>query len=195
MAKNKSAFGLYFDSADVSNAVDALKNAGFRNTDIAVLFPENTGTKDLVHSKSSKAPEGTVAGAGVGAVAGGVMGWLAALGTYSMPINGWDQFVSAGPVVAALAGIGALGIVGALFGGIAGSATPEYEARRYEGRLKKAGILLSVHCDDQQWLKRATGILKHTGADEIGSSSEAKADFAVGEKPSPRTRHARLIER
>jgi hypothetical protein len=63
---------------------------------------------------------------------------------------------------------------------------PEYEAKRYEGRIKEGGILLSVHCDDSNWTKRAKEILERTGAQDVSSSGEANADFQKTDKPMPR---------
>src|SRR6202030_3621928 len=110
--------------------------------------PEDVALKDF---KGTKAPEGTVTGAGTGAIAGGVLGWLVGIGSLTIP--GLGPFIAAGPIVAALAGVGA----GVAFGGIAGAligmGIPEYEAKRYEGHIKSGGILLSVHCDSSEWVK------------------------------------------
>src|SRR6266481_1192580 len=116
--KNTAVFGIYRDQTGVENAVDALKAAGFRNTDISVLFPENQGTKDFAHEKNSKAPEGVTAGASSGAVLGGTLGWLVGIGALAIP--GLGPFIAAGPVVAALAGIGAGGAVGGFAGALIG---------------------------------------------------------------------------
>ena len=183
--KNTSAFGIYPDQESVAEAVEALKNAGFRNTDISVLFPENVGNKDFAHEKHTKAPEGAVAGASTGAIIGGALGWLAGIGALAIP--GIGPFIAAGPIVAALSGIGAVGAVGGLAGGLIGVGIPEYEAKRYEGRIRSGGILLSVHCDASDWVKRAREVLEHTGGFDIATSSEAKADFNATEKPLPRS--------
>jgi hypothetical protein len=90
--------------------------------------------------------------------------------------------------VAALAGAGAVGITGGIVGALVGLGIPEYEAKRYEGRVKHGGILLSVHCDDSHWVKRAEEVLKQTGAEDISSSGESAADFAVSDKPMLRNR-------
>jgi hypothetical protein len=166
--------------------VDALKRAGFRNTDISVLFPENVGNKDFAHEKHTKAPEGAVAGASTGAIIGGALGWLAGIGALAIP--GIGPFIAAGPIVAALSGIGAIGALGGIAGALVGIGIPEYEAKRYEGRIRSGGILLSVHCDNSDWVKRAEEILTHTGANDISTTSEAKADFNTTEKPLPRVR-------
>src|SRR5437762_3106123 len=182
--KNTAVFGIYRDRYGVETAVDALKDAGFRNTDISVLFPENIGTKDLAHEKNTKAPEGTATGAGTGAVVGGTLGWLAGIGALAIP--GVGPLIAAGPIVAALTGVGVGGAIGGITGALVGMGIPEYEAKRYEGRVKEGGILLSVHSDNSDWTKRAKAILERTGADDVSSSGEAKADFQKTDKPMPR---------
>lgn len=184
--RNTAAFGIYPNQTVVAEAVDALKHAGFRNTDISVLFPENTGSKDFAHEKHTKAPEGAVAGASSGAIIGGALGWLAGIGALAIP--GIGPFMAAGPIVAMFSGIGVGGTVGGLTGALVGVGIPEYEAKRYEGRIRSGGILLSVHCDNSDWSKRAKEVLSHSGAIDISSSREARADFASAEKPLPRAR-------
>jgi hypothetical protein len=182
--KNTAAFGIYPDRASVDLAVDTLKAENFRNTDISVLFPENEGSKDFAHEKSTKAPEGAATGAGAGAVVGGGLGWLAGIGALAIP--GLGPFIAAGPIVAALAGAGVGGVVGGLTGALVGMGIPEYEAKRYEGRVKDGGILLSVHCDDSTWTKKAKEILERTGAEDVSSTGEADADFAKSDRPVAR---------
>lgn len=186
--KNKAVFGVYSNQLDAENAVNGLKLAGFRNTDVSILFQENEGTMDLVMTRSSKAPEGTAAGASSGAVVGGILGWLAGAGMLAIP--GLGMFIAAGPLIAALSGIGVGSVFGGITGALVGLGTPEYEAKRYEGRIRKGGTLLSVHCDDSDWVKTARTILQQTGAEDISATSEAKADFGASRRP-----HARVIER
>jgi hypothetical protein len=175
--KNTAVFGIYPAYASVEAGVEALKAAGFRNTDISVLFPENAGTKDFAHEKGTKAPEGASAGAGTGAIVGGGLGWLAGIGALAIP--GLGPFIAAGPIIAGLAGAGVGGALGGITGALIGMGIPEYEAKRYEGRVKDGGILLSVHSDDSQWVKKAKEILEHTGAQDISSTGEAAADKSV----------------
>ena len=184
MAKNTAVFGIYNRRANLDTAVDRLKSAGYRNTDISVLFAENAGTKDFAHEKGTKAPEGAAAGAGTGAVIGGTLGWLAGIGALAIP--GLGPFIAAGPIMGALSGVGVGGAVGGVAGALVGAGMPEYEAKRYEGRIKNGGALLSVHCDNSDWTKRAKTILEETGAEDISSSSEASADFEKSDKPKPR---------
>src|SRR6267154_2212295 len=183
--KNTAVFGIYRDYAGVENAVDALKASGYRNTDISVLFPENVGTKDFAIAKGTKAPEGAATGAGTGALIGGGLGWLAGIGALAIP--GVGPFIAAGPIVAALAGVGVGGAVGGITGGLVGLGIPEFEAKRYEGRVMKGGILLSVHCDDSKWAKLAKQILELTGAQDIASTGEAAADYEKSDRPLPAT--------
>ena len=185
MTKNIAVFGIYRSREEVEEAVSALKNSDFRATDISVLFSDNVGTKDFAVEKHTKLPEGSSAGAGTGAVLGGVLGWLTGIGALAIP--GIGPFIAAGPIVSMLAGVGAGGVLGGVAGALVGMGIPEYEARRYEGRIKEGGILLSVHTDNADWKKRAVEILKKTGAIDIGSEGESKADFASSDKPGRRS--------
>jgi len=171
--KNTAVFGIYTNYASVENGVDGLKAAGFSNRDISVLFPESAGTKDFAVAKATKAPEGATTGASTGIVLGGAMGWLLGVGALAIP--GLGPFVAAGPIMAALAGAGVGGTVGGIAGALVGIGIPEYEAKRYEGRVKDGGILLSVHSDTSDEIKRAKQVLEATGAQDIASSSEAKS--------------------
>jgi hypothetical protein len=182
--KNTAVFGIYPTTLAVDQAVDALKDAGFRATDISVLFPENVGTKDFAHEKGTKAPEGATTGAGSGAVVGAGLGWLVGIGALAIP--GVGPFIAAGPIMAALAGAGVGGAVGGIAGALVGMGIPEYEAKRYEGRVTKGGILLSVHADDSEWTSRAKQILEDTGAEDISSTGETKGDIQNTEKPMVR---------
>jgi hypothetical protein len=182
--KNTAVFGIYRNRLDVEQAVDALRAEGFRSTDISVLFPENEGTKDFAHKKATKAPEGTAAGAGTGAVVGGTLGWLAGIGALAIP--GVGPLIAAGPIVAALTGVGVGGAIGGLSGALIGMGIPEYEAKRYEGRVKEGGLLLSVHSDNSDWTRKAKDILERTGADDVSSTGETKGDFANTDKPMRR---------
>jgi len=182
--KNTSAFGIYRTRAGAEGAVDALLSAGFRREDISVLFPENEGTKDFAHEKNTKAPEGATTGATTGGAIGGTLGLLAGIGSLAIP--GVGPFIAAGPIMGALAGLGAGAVAGGLIGALAGMGIPEYEARRYEGRVKEGGILLSVHCDNSEWVVRAKDILKRTGAEDVASAGEKGADYAESDKPRRR---------
>lgn len=175
MAKDIAAFALYPNRASLEAAVDRLRAEGFRASDVSVLIPNTDSTKDLGHELHTKAPEGAATGAGTGAAIGGMLGWLAGIGALAIP--GIGPFLAAGPIVAALAGAGAAGAAGGLVGGLIGMGIPEVEAKRYEGRLRHGHILCSVHCDDSDWARRAKEILAATGAEDVTTTGEARADY------------------
>jgi hypothetical protein len=171
MADQKTAvFGIYPAYVSVEDGVEALKSAGFHNSGISVLFSENTGSAHFAHKKGTKAPEGASTGAATGVVLGGALGWLVGISTLLIP--GLGPFIAAGPIMAALAVAGVGGLTGALIG----MEIPEYEAKRYEGRLKDGGILLSVHSGSSEWTKRAKMVLEETGAQDISSVGEARSN-------------------
>jgi hypothetical protein len=181
-SKKKAVFGIYSTREGVERAADVLARSGFPVSDISVLLPESLGVKDIGTEKATKAPEGAAAGAGTGAVLGGTLGLLAGIGALAIP--GVGPLIAAGPIMAALAGIGVGGAVGGFTGAIIGMGIPEYEAKRYEGRLQKGGILISVHCDTSEEIDRAKEILERTGGEDIAYTSESstgssKADQKV----------------
>jgi len=177
-SKKTAVFGLYPSVDRAEQAVDALVSARFSNTDVSVLMADTQGSKDFAHEKKTKAPEGTTTGVAAGGTIGGTLGLLAGIGALAIP--GVGPFIAAGPIMGALAGIGVGGAVGGLVGALVGMGIPEYEAKRYEGRLKDGGVLLSVHCDTSEEIARAKDVLKRTGANDIASAGEE----AVGATPS-----------
>jgi len=176
--KKVAVFGIYSTAAAAEHAVDTLTKAGFPISDISLLVPETLGSREMGTEKASKAPEGAAAGATSGAVLGGTLGLLAGIGALAIP--GVGPFIAAGPIMATLAGMGVGGAVGGLAGSLIGAGIPEYEAKRYEGRLQKGGILLSVHCDTSAEVDQAKEILERTGAEDISSTREASADTKSG---------------
>src|SRR6202011_4689269 len=171
MAGKKTAvFGIYHTGKQAERSVDDLLAAGFSNDDISVLLPDNQGTKDFAHGKSTKAPEGTAAGVTTGGVVGGTLGLLAGIGVLAIP--GVGPFIAAGPIMGALAGLGVGGAVGGLIGALVGMGIAEYRAKRYEGRIKEGGVRLSVHCDTSEEVKRAKKMLEQTGAQDISSTGD-----------------------
>jgi len=174
--KNTAVFGIYRTVGQAEETVNRLVAAGFSHDDISVLLPDNDSTKEFAHKKDTKAPEGTTTGVTAGGAIGGALGLLAGIGALAIP--GVGPFIAAGPIMATLAGVGVGGAVGGLIGALVGMGIPEYEAKRYEGRIKEGGILLSAHCDTSEEITRAKDILKETGAEDIASSGEASADTA-----------------
>ena len=98
------------------------------------------------------------------------LGLLAGIAALAIP--GFGPLIAAGPIMGTLAGLGVGGAVGGLIGALVGMGIPEYEAKRYEGRIKDGGILLSAHCDTSEEVSRAKDVLKQTGAEDIASAGE-----------------------
>jgi len=187
MTENKktAVFGIYSTLEGIDNATYSLLDAGFFAPSISVLLPENIGNQQIGTEKATKAPEGAAAGAGSGAILGGALGLLAGIGALAIP--GVGALIAAGPIMATLAGIGVGGAVGGFTGALIGLGIPEYEAKRYAGHLQKGAILLSVHCDTSDEIKRAKEALKHTGAEDVSSAGESSVDT---EKPDQQLHHA-----
>src|SRR6202049_1376162 len=186
MADKKTAvFGIYSSRESAERAADAIVKAGFSPADISVLLPENLGNRSMGTEKATKAPEGAAAGAGSGAVLGGTLGLLAGIGALAIP--GVGPLIAAGPIMAALAGMGVGGGIGGITGALIGMGIPEYEAKRYEGRSQKGGILLSVHCTSSDEVKRAKEVLERTGAEDVSATGESSASAASAS--TERTKH------
>jgi hypothetical protein len=175
----RSALCLVDTEAQADAVVGQLRTAGFSDNDISVLFPDKGSTRDFAHKKATKMPEGATVGASTGGVVGGTIGLLAGIGALAIP--GLGPFIAAGPIMAALSG-GAIGAgVGGLTGALVGLGIPEYEAKRYEGKVKEGGILISVHSESNDETSRAKNIFKEEGAHDISSTGEAHSDVKAGD--------------
>src|SRR5438105_3829423 len=170
---SKAVFCIAKNLVQAEAIVDGLRNAGFSNNDISVLFPDKHGTQDFAHEHHTKAPEGAATGAGTGVVLGGALGWLAGIGALAIP--GVGPFIAAGPIMAALSGAAVGGAVGGIAGALIGMGIPELEAKRYEGKLKQGNILLSVHAEDSDEISRAKKIFETAGAQDICTTGESSA--------------------
>ena len=171
--KKTAVFGIYTTTNQAEAAVNQLMSQGFSGDDISVLMEDSNSSRQFAHEKNTKVPEGTTTGATAGGVIGGTLGLLAGLGALAIP--GVGPLIAAGPIMATLAGIGAGGTVGGMIGALVGLGIPEYEAKRYEGRIKDGGVLLSVHCSTSNEIDRAKEALKRSGEQDISSTSEASA--------------------
>jgi hypothetical protein len=169
MAK-KAVFGIAKSESQAIAIADRLKMAGFTPNDVSVLFPDKKGSKDFAHEQHTKAPEGAVTGAGSGAILGGALGWMVGIGALAIP--GLGVFIAAGPIMAALAGAAGGAAAGGLTGALIGMGIPEYEAKRYEGKVKDGNILLSIHTEDSAERDRAKKILEDGGAEDISYTGE-----------------------
>jgi len=178
--KNIAVFATFRDRVHAEAAVKELVNSGFREEDISVLMADNVGTRDFAHERHSKLPEGATAGGSLGAVIGGGLALLTGFGVIALPLVG--QYLTAGPVMDALAGAAAGGALGGIVGGFIGLRVPEFEIKRYRGLIKDGRSLISVHCDNSDWIGRAKHVLKNVGGQGVVTKSEAGAGFAPASK-------------
>src|SRR5256885_8134453 len=158
---SKSVFCLTQTEGQAARIVEDLKSAGFSNNDISVLLPDKAGTRDFAHEKGTKAPEGAVTGAGTGGVLGGALGWLAGVGALAIP--GLGPFIAAGPIMAALSGAAVGAATGGVIGALVGMGIPEFEAKRYEAKVREGNVLISVHSENSDETKRAKEIFERDG--------------------------------
>ena len=162
--------------------VNQLKAASFSSNDISVLLPDKSGTKDFAHEQHTKAPEGATTGGVTGGVLGGALGWLVGIGALAIP--GVGPFIAAGPIMAALGGAALGGAVGGIAGALIGLGIPEYEAKRYEGKVKDGNVLISVHTENHAQIRLAKDIFKNAGAEDISTTGESSA-------PKPTSKEAK----
>ncbi len=172
---SQSIFCTATSRAQAEDIVDRLKSADFSAGDISVLFPDKNISKQFVQEKHTKAPEGTVAGAGTGGVIGGALGWLMGIGSLAIP--GAGPFIAAGPIMAALGGAAIGGAVGGLTGALIGLGIPEIEAKHYEGRLHEGRVFISAHTNSSQRIETAKRIFKEGVAQDISYSQGVAAQM------------------
>ena len=166
----KAVFCIAKTQTQAEAIVDQLKMEGFSSNDISVLFPDKSTTKDFAHEQHTKAPEGATTGGTVGLGVGAVLGWLAGIGSLAIP--GVGPFIAAGPIMGALGGAAVGGATGGIIGALVGLGIPEYEAKRYEGKVKGGNILISVHTDNAHERARVKGIFERANAEDISTTGE-----------------------
>lgn len=168
---NKSVFCLAMDEGQAIRIVDQLKGAGFANNDISVLLPDKSSTREFAVEKGTKAPEGAVTGVASGGVIGGALGWLAGIGALAVP--GVGPLIAAGPIMAALSGAAVGATAGGIVGSLVGMGIPEYEAKRYQNRIREGRILIAVHSENSDQTRSAKQIFEDSGAEDIATAGEA----------------------
>src|SRR6266478_6102656 len=167
---SKSVFGIATTHGQAERIVQQLQGQGFAASEISVLMPDTGGTRDVGHVKATKAPEGATTGAATGGATGGLLGLLVGIGALAIP--GVGPFIAAGPIMAALSGAAVGAAAGGLTGALVGLGIPEYEAKRYEGKIKEGNILISVHSENSDEVSRAKDIFERNGAHDISSTGE-----------------------
>src|SRR5215831_11011294 len=162
---SKSVFGIATTFSRAERIVEELQAQGFAASEISVLMPDTGGTHDFGHVKATKAPEGAATGATAGGATGGVIGLLAGIGALAIP--GVGPFIAAGPIIAALSGAAVGAATGGIAGALIGLGIPEFEAKRYEQKIKSGNILLSLHTENSDEMKLAKEIFTKAHAQDI----------------------------
>jgi hypothetical protein len=178
----KAVFCILRTEVQASRVVGALKGSGFSNNDISVVMADKSGARDFAIENQTKTPEGAAVGASTGAAIGGVLGWLTGTGAFAIP--GLGPFIAAGPILAALSGVAVGGTLGGIAGALVGMGIPEFEARRYEGKVNSGNMLLSVHTEDAEEVARAQQIFETEGAEDIQTSNEAALETSTHYQPA-----------
>jgi hypothetical protein len=185
----KAVFCIVPDVGRASRLVGDLQAAGFSSNDISVLMPDKATTRDFAHKHATKAPEGAATGGAAGGVVGGALGLLVGIGSLAIP--GAGPFIAAGPLMAMLGGAAVGGAIGGLTGALVGMGLPEYEAKRFEGKIQGGNILVSVHSDRPEETHRAKEVFERNGAEDIATAGEASVpksrDDARGPKGAAET--------
>jgi hypothetical protein len=179
----KSVFCITRDEAQACRIVDVLKSSGFSDNDVSVLLSDKQGTRDFAHEKHTKAPEGATKGVATGGILGGTIGWLAGIGALAIP--GVGPLIAAGPILAALSGAAIGAAAGGLTGALIGMGIPEYEAKRYEGKVRSGNVLISVHTDYGEQANRARRIFEQNNAEDIASAGEEAVAESTGSARAP----------
>jgi hypothetical protein len=170
---SKSVFCIANNQRKAEAIITELKLRGFSNDSISVLLADTQGTRDFAHLQKTKAPEGSLAGGSTGGILGGILGWLAGIGALSIP--GVGPFIAAGPIMASLSGAAIGGAMGGITGALFGMGIPEYEAKRYEGKIRRGNILISVHTDNREQISLARDIFEQFDAQDIATAEEITA--------------------
>jgi len=160
---SKLITGIFTSRARAEQAVDELMRQGFSPEDVSLLMSESTRGREFAVKRSTKAPEGAATGAALGGVLGAVAAGLAAAGTIAVP---GLSLVAAGPMVAALTGLGVGAAAGGLTGALIGLGIPEHEAKFYAKEIEKGGILVGVYAHNDR-VEAARDTLNAAGADKV----------------------------
>lgn len=161
----RTVVAVFRDTEALNRAYRELRESGFGDQDVSIVRQGETAPP--MGADETRAGTGIAAGAGVGAVLGGIAG-LAALA-----IPGFGPLIAAGPIAAALGGAATGGAIGALAGSFAGLGIPREHAEEYEAAVRAGGTFLSVKTPDVGAAERVAALLRRDGADQISTYQPA----------------------
>jgi hypothetical protein len=144
--RKRMVTGMFRDRDSAEAAYRSLRDRGYGKDDVNVIMSDEARKKhfsdvDRDTDLGNKALEGAAVGAGIGGTLGAILAGVAAVGTLAIPGVG---IIAAGPIAAALAGLGAGAATGGLVGALVGAGIPEERAKLYEKGVKEGGIVMGV---------------------------------------------------
>ena len=157
----EAVFGIAQNEGQAGGIICLLRAAGFPDTAVSVLYPEERRNEDCADEQHTKTSLGAATGATGGALLGIFVGWMAAIGALVIP--GLGPFIAAGPILAAIEGAAG----GAAAGALTGIGISEHDAKLYEGNVKQGGILMSVHTEGSKERIRAMELFEDAGAESV----------------------------
>jgi hypothetical protein len=183
MSQQFSVFAICETRPSLEAVTETLLSAGFSSSDISALFPENVSLTDAASAPELKPDETNHKATGPHEVVSGTLGVLAGLSMLVIP--GLGPLIGEGTLRAGLAGLGIQSAVGDIARSLIKIGVPELEAKRYEDRLQRNGILLAVGCATQEQAKRAAETVRQAGAQDVCTAEHPDAtasDPNVGRK-------------
>lgn len=140
--------GLFNDRDSAERAYNSITDRGYNKDDVNLVMSEATRKKHFSTGigteteLDNKATEGAGIGSAIGGTVGAVAAAIFAVGT-TLAIPGLG-LVIAGPVAAAIAGLGAGGLTGGVVGALIGMGIPEERVKHYQTGIDEGGILMGV---------------------------------------------------
>src|SRR5437763_11297877 len=162
----KLVTGLFKTRVAAEAAVDAIIKRGYTRDDISVLMSDATKSKEFAIEAGTHVAQGAAVGGTVGGVAGATLAAIAAVST-SLALPGIGFLIAAGPIVAALAGLGAGGATGGLIGALVGAGIPEHRAKVYDAGLRSGGILIGIEAKADEDISKLEQLLADLGAENV----------------------------
>ena len=171
--ERETIVGVFHHPERARDAIEALKDAGFRSNEIGVLMQDKERAGGMARETGihGHAGEGAAAGAVAGGILGSVGGWLAGVGALAIP--GVGPLITAGAFASALGGAAIGAGVGAIAGALVGLGVPKEEAEYYEGEVRSGRTLVTVTTPGRH--DEAQRILRDYDAYDIESRERAAA--------------------
>jgi uncharacterized protein (TIGR02271 family) len=176
-SRSITVVGIFDDTARAEEAVQALRDAGFRRDQINLIVRDRSKARKRTKNDATEThvEEGALTGVVAGGIAGSVLG---ALATVALPGVGVliATTMAAGLLGGAATGAAAGGLIGALIGlGI-----PEEEARTYAKEIRAGRTIITVRSSRPE---EAREVLRRHGASGIEgdeATTQATATNSTG---------------